>query len=200
MRASIRRRSSSLVPPQMPSICLVARAKSRHCAWTGQRVQTDFALFSCLAAGPTDDSGKKSSGSTDRHAPRERQSASAYLIALSLFRLVTPASRRHRRHRVHGHRSPARRRHVYSRRLRLSGTMARDMRSADCLSAAVPGRSVLPRAGRSGLSPTRSTIIVMSSMRSPAVNSINVLRMEASNWSGWLPARPASSSLSLAWK
>ena len=62
------RRSSSVVPPQMPASWLVASANSRHSSVTWQAVQIRRAVSICSSAGPVVPMGKKTSGSESRHA------------------------------------------------------------------------------------------------------------------------------------
>ena len=66
------RRSSSVVPPQMPASWLVARANSRHSSFTAQAVQMRRAVSICSSAGPVLPMGKKTSGSESRQAERVR--------------------------------------------------------------------------------------------------------------------------------
>jgi hypothetical protein len=68
-------RSSSVVPPQIPWACPVETAKRRHCRRTWQPPHIALAVAICGAHAAADDSGKKRSGSDDRHAPDARQSA-----------------------------------------------------------------------------------------------------------------------------
>ena len=60
------RRSRSVIPPQTPNSVRLSRASARHCASTGQVLQTAFA--SCCAAPRT----KRASGSCLAHAARLR--------------------------------------------------------------------------------------------------------------------------------
>lgn len=67
-------RSSSLRPPQTPESWLVSSAYCRQYSVTGQWEQTDLARSIWSTAGPVFPTGKKSSGSTFRHAAWSRQS------------------------------------------------------------------------------------------------------------------------------
>ncbi len=144
--------SSSLVPPQTPYTWRVLSAKSRHWRRTGQPAQTIFAWFRCAAEVPTADNGKKSSGSAVRQAARERQSAAAFFILVSL----PPA--------------PA-----------LVGGVAAIARIDQRATARESRDTHFLRGARPGWAPTRITSMVMSSMRWPAVNSSNVRRMAPAN-------------------
>ena len=66
------RRSSSVVPPQIPASWLVASANSRHSSFTAQAVQMRRAVSICSRAGPLLPMGKKTSGSESRQAERVR--------------------------------------------------------------------------------------------------------------------------------
>lgn len=68
------RRSSSLKPPQTPESWFVSKAYCRQYSVTGQCEQTALARSICSTAGPVFPIGKKSSGSTVRHAALSRQS------------------------------------------------------------------------------------------------------------------------------
>ena len=71
------RRSSSVVPPQMPASWLVASANSMHSSRTGQAAQMRRAVSICSSAGPLLPMGKKTSGSESRQAERSRHSATS---------------------------------------------------------------------------------------------------------------------------
>src|SRR3954468_18291259 len=66
------RRSSSVLPPQMPASWLVARANSRHSSFTVQAPQMRRAVSICSTAGPLLPMGKNTSGSESRQAERVR--------------------------------------------------------------------------------------------------------------------------------
>ena len=71
------RRSSSLMPPQTPASWPFSSAHFRQVSTTSQRPHTSFALAIWAMAGPVFPTGKKSSGSTVRHAAWLRQSIRA---------------------------------------------------------------------------------------------------------------------------
>ena len=73
LRRSVRR-SSSLMPPHTPASWFVSKAHSRQCALTSQRRHTALARSTWSSAGPVVPMGKKSSGSSSRHAALWRQS------------------------------------------------------------------------------------------------------------------------------
>src|SRR3954464_1801548 len=66
------RRSSSVLPPQIPASWLVASANSRHSSLTAQALQMRRAVSICSTAGPLLPIGKKTSGSESRQAERVR--------------------------------------------------------------------------------------------------------------------------------
>ncbi len=68
------RRSSSDRPPHTPASCPDSSAHFRQVSCTSQRRQTAFASSICMSAGPVLPIGKKSSGSSSKHAARLRQS------------------------------------------------------------------------------------------------------------------------------
>ncbi len=151
--------------------------------WTWHRVQTDFARLSCSDRRAYRRQREEELGvGGQAGASRAPVGMCVSHSASVLLRRVIPASRGLRRHRVHGHRSPARACRVYSRQLpviptlagrpwlpRWAGRFLPARRAGRSAFSARAGRSGLSRrAGRSGLSPTRSTIMVMSSIRSPA--------------------------------
>ena len=72
------RRSSSVVPPQMPDSWFVARANSRQLSRASQVPHTPLAAMICSTAGPVLPTGKKRSGSVSRQAARSLQSSTSH--------------------------------------------------------------------------------------------------------------------------
>src|SRR5712672_1428889 len=77
------RRSSSVVPPQIPEELAWSSAHVRHGVRTGQVWQIRLALSTWRSAGPAVPNGKNRSGSTCRQAASSRQSARSMSIAAS---------------------------------------------------------------------------------------------------------------------
>lgn len=97
-RAALRfmaRRSSSDRPPQTPESWPLSSAHCKQASRTSHFIQTFFASSICAIAGPVFPTGKKSSGSTWRHAARWRQSMFISVATKSL--LYIPLSPLHSR-------------------------------------------------------------------------------------------------------
>src|ERR1700758_2601199 len=77
------RRSSSVVPPQMPEELLWSSAQVRHAVRTGQAWQILLAFSTCGTATPVGLRGKNRSGSACRQAALSRQSMCSMLMAAS---------------------------------------------------------------------------------------------------------------------
>ena len=91
------RRSSSLMPPHTPESWLLSMAHCRQMPLTSHSRHTALASATWLIAGPVFPMGKKSSGSTVRHAALLRQSMSVLLalpcvVGILFFRLPVSAS------------------------------------------------------------------------------------------------------------
>lgn len=67
------RRSPAVIAPHMPSYSPLRNAQLPQSVTTGQRLQTARACSICSRDGPSSPIGKKSSGSSERHAARSRQ-------------------------------------------------------------------------------------------------------------------------------
>ena len=85
------RRSSSLMPPQTPASWPFSSAHFRQVSTTSQRPHTSFALAIWAMAGPVFPTGKKSSGSTVRHAAWLRQSIRAPFKVIGHAAITCPA-------------------------------------------------------------------------------------------------------------
>jgi hypothetical protein len=77
------RRSSSVVPPQMPEESPWPSAQARHGVRTGQAWQIRLASATWRCAGPAVLTGKNRSGSVRRQAASSRQSARSLSMAAS---------------------------------------------------------------------------------------------------------------------
>jgi hypothetical protein len=68
------RRSSAVLPPQIPSDCPVSKAHAKQWVITGQPAHTALARSVWSTAGPVEPTGNHNSGSRSRHAALSRQS------------------------------------------------------------------------------------------------------------------------------
>jgi hypothetical protein len=93
------RRSSCVVPPQMPSATPFSSAQARHGACAGQARQIRFASPIWTSAGPVVPIGKNSSGSASWQAALSRQVARAVIAASSLCLHASIAAERVSEHR-----------------------------------------------------------------------------------------------------
>lgn len=104
------RRSSSVVPPQMPNSWFVETANRRQSARTAHSKQTSLAAVISSNAAPVVPAGKNSSGDIERHAARAFQ-LSVRSITRSRSRSLTdipPQCTRRSTARLHRQAQPAR--------------------------------------------------------------------------------------------
>lgn len=92
-----RRRSVSVVPPQIPSVCPVRTAQSRHCRTTGHPPHTALASSIWWSVSPPFPMGKKRSGSSRRQAARSCQGAAESSRAVVMATETSGARRSVRR-------------------------------------------------------------------------------------------------------